>query len=93
MCFFIKLIKFWKNNFIFEFVHLKLDVKYGKKAGFNFTIYIKNLLKTIYMERLQRQFQNVNKKVKENVDDTHWTSIHKLNFLAVWQKICLYNYI
>ena len=72
-------------------MHLKLDVKYGKKAGFNFKIYIKNLLKTIYMERLQSQFQNV-KKVKENVDETHWTSIHKLNFFAVWQKICLYIY-
>ena len=74
-------------------MHLKIDVKYGKKAGFNFTIYIKNLLKTIHMEGLQSQFQNVNKKVKENVDKTHrWTSIHKLNFFAVWQKICLYVY-
>ena len=91
MCFFIKLMKFWKKYFIF--VHLKLDVKYGKKAGFNFTIYFKNLLKTIHMERLQSQFQNVNKKVKENVDETHWTSIHKLILFAVWQKICLYIHV
>ena len=67
-------------------MHLKLVVKYGKKAGFNFTIYIKNLLKTIHMERLQSQFKNVNKNVGENVDETHWTSIHKLNFFSVWQK-------
>ena len=74
-------------------MHLKIDVKYGKKAGFNFTIYIKNVLKTIHMEGLQSQLQNVNKKVKENVDKTHrWTSIHKLNFFAVWKKICLYVY-
>ena len=90
MCFFVKLMKFWKNIL---FLCIALDVKYGKKAGFNFTINIKNLLKTIHMERLQSQFKNVNKKVKENVDETHWTSIHKLNFFAVWQKICLYIYI
>ena len=76
-------------------MHLKLDAKYDKKAGFNFSIYIKNLLKTIRMVGLQSQFQNVfvNKKVKENVDKTHrWTSIHKLIFFCSWQKICLYIY-
>ena len=68
-------------------------MKYGKKAGFNFTIYIQNLLKTIHIERLQSQFQNVNEKVKENVDKIHrWTSIHKLNFFSVCQKKCLYIY-
>ena len=74
-------------------MHLKLDLKYGKKAGLNFTIYIKNLLKTIHMEELQSQFQNVNKKVKEKVDKTRrWTSIHKLNFfcsLAKSMSICI----
>ena len=74
-------------------MHLKLDMKYGKKAGFNFTIYFKNLLKTIHMERLQSQFQNVNKKVKENVDETHWTSIHKLIFYLQFGKKYVYIYI
>ena len=69
-------------------------MKYGKKAGLNFTIYIKNLLKTIHMERLQRQFQNVNEKVKENVDKTHrWTLIHKLIFFLQFAKKYVYIYI
>ena len=54
-------------------------------------IYIKNLLKTIHMEGLQSQLQNVNTKVKEMLTrhrDGH--QFIRCLFLAVWQKICEY---